>query len=248
MAKTVKYTLFASGLNYGGRNTELSSKNYKDDIAILFDAVSSHELSLDSEKTTYTVESKSTRADHIISRDGQFSFTAYVNSSPMYIIDKNFIDQDTDKDNPVSSKRPQKAYDVLKRIREEKSVVTLVTEDFILTDYAITGLNISRDTAEGSALVFQITLGEFRSAEVGKTVLGKTVAGNRTNKTAMQDNKSTGTKNSGNKDLTFYEMKSPIKTGVGKQAEEILSKAGINVPKIDAPAGVIKPDGTVVRN
>lgn len=241
--KNISYTLFASGLNYGGRNNELKEKNYKDDIAIIFDSVVSHSLSLNTEKTSYPIDSKASRSDHAINADGEFSFTAYVNSSPMYIIDRNYIDQDTDKEKPVESNRPKKAYEALRKIREDRTVVTLVTEDFILTDYLITGLDIKRDGGEGSALVFDLKLQEFRAVVVGKTTIGK-----KNKVTALQGKKNEGNKNSGEKDLEFTEMKSPVKTAAGKAVEAQLEKVGITVPKIDAPAGVIKPDGTIVRN
>lgn len=244
--KKISYTLFASGLNYGGRTTEMKEKNYKDDIAIIFDSVVSHSLSLSTEKTSYPIDSRATRSDHAINADGEFSFTAYVNSSPMYIIDRNYIDQDTDKEKPVESNRPKKAYDALRKIREERSVVTLVTEDFILTDYLITSLDIKRDTSEGSALVFDLTLQEFRDVVVGKT----TISGGNSKKnkiSALQGKKNEGNKTTGDKDLEFTEMKSPIKTKVGKAVESQLEQVGITVPKIDAPAGVIKPGGAIVR-
>ena len=41
----VQYTLFASGLTYGGRDVELKNKNYTDNIAILFDVVDQHSVS-----------------------------------------------------------------------------------------------------------------------------------------------------------------------------------------------------------
>lgn len=238
----IQYTMFASGVFSAGRDSELKDKNYTDNIAILFDAVVSHSLSLTTDKTSYPIDSKATRSDHAVNKDGEFSFSAYVNTSPMYIMNKNYIDQDTNKEKPVESNRPKKAYDALVKIREAKTTVTLVTEDFILTDYIITGLDVKRDSSEGSALVFDITLQEYRAVEVGKT----TIKANRVK--ALQKNKNSGNKNSAPKDLEFSEMKSPIKTSTGKAIEAQLEKVGITVPKIDTPAGVIKPDGTIVRN
>ncbi len=69
----VQYTLFASGLNYGGRNVELKDKNYTNDLAIIFDVVEQHSYTRTVDKTSYAVEEKVKFSDHGVIEDGKFS-------------------------------------------------------------------------------------------------------------------------------------------------------------------------------
>lgn len=167
----VKYTLFASGLNYGGRNIELKDKNYTTDVAIIFDVVENHTYTRTVDKTSFAVEKKVKYSDHAVIEDGKFSFSARINSSPVYIIQNNYIDKDTDPQNPVASKRPEKALEVLERLIDDRQLVSLVTEDRILENYILTSLTTTRSSDEGSAVVFELEFEEFRTFILGKTVL-----------------------------------------------------------------------------
>ncbi|AZF87794.1 hypothetical protein KP12_115 [Klebsiella phage KP12] len=167
----VQYTLFASGLNNGGRNVELKNKNYTDNIAILFDVVEDHSYTRTVDKTSYAVENKVKYSDHGVIEDGKFSFSARINSSPLYMIENNYIDKDTDPNNPVESRRPEKALEVLERLITDRQIVTLVTEDRIIENYILTSLEASRSNSDGAALVFQLEFTEFRTFTLGKTAL-----------------------------------------------------------------------------
>lgn len=167
----IKYTLFASGLNYGGRNIELKDKNYTDDLAIIFDVVEEHSYTRTVDKTSYAVEDRVKFSDHGVIEDGKFSFSARVSSSPLSIIQFNYIDKDTDNQNPAASKRPEKALEVLERLIDQRQIVTLVTEDRILDNYILTSMEASRSNSDGAALVFQLEFTEFRTFTLGKTVL-----------------------------------------------------------------------------
>lgn len=167
----VKYTLFASGLNYGGRDIELKDKNYTDDLAIIFDVVEEHSYTRTVDKTSYAVEDRVKFSDHGVIEDGKFSFSARVSSSPLSIIQFNYIDKDTDNQNPAASKRPEKALEVLERLIDQRQIVTLVTEDRILDNYILTSMEASRSNSDGAALVFQLEFTEFRTFTLGKTIL-----------------------------------------------------------------------------
>lgn len=169
-----EYTLIVSGLVNGGRKSIADSKNTVDDLLILFDVVEDHRYSLSAEKTDYSIESKAKASDHMIIKDGEFSFSARVTDSPFIMNDKNYIDKDTDYGNPKESKRPAKALEILKEILETRQMVTLVTEDNILENYVFTKIDAQRTTDEGGSLVFDFTLSEFRLRDIGKTVLAKT--------------------------------------------------------------------------
>lgn len=170
----IEYTLFASGLNHGGQNILLDNLNITNDVAIIFDVVDRHNYGQKGTKSSYPIESKSKASDHIVIEDGKFSFSARISDSPMYIIEKNFLDRDTNPENPLASKRPAKSLEILTKIFKEGHMVTLVTEDNILTNYVITSLDASRSTEDGAQLVYSIEMEEFRVRQIGRTVLGKT--------------------------------------------------------------------------
>jgi len=208
----LQYTLFASGLNHG-RQSEFESKNQTNDLAILFDSVNQHSYTKDYNKTSYAVESKARASDHVTTQDGKFSFSGIITDSPYLIDTRNYIDRDTDKDNPVASKRPAKASEILQTIADSHQLVTLVTEDDILTNYVITSLSMERSGDAGACVTVNISLSEFRFKQVSKTVLAKT------------DPKKAGKKNSGNKQTASGgaaddNAKSKRKTPyIGKNAE-----------------------------
>lgn len=208
----LQYTLFASGLNHG-RGSELESKNTTNDLAVIFDSVSKHTYSKGYNKTSYAVESKSKASDNVTTQDGKFTFSGIISDAP-YLIDKrNYIDRDTDKDNPVASKRPSKALEILQTIADSHQLVTLVTEDNILTSYVITNLDFDRSSDTGSALTASVSLEEFRFKNVSKTVLVNSSA-------KKSKNKNSGTKQTAKDgtvdDATKGKRKTPY---LGKNAE-----------------------------
>lgn len=167
-----QYTMFVSGLRRG-RLSEFESKNTIDDLAILFDSVTQHSYSKDYNKTSYAVESKAKASDHVVTQDGKFSFSAVITDSPYLIDERNYLDRDTDKDNPMASRRPAKAVAILQEIADAHELITLVTEDNILTNYVITSLKIDRSVESGSSIAVQIDLEEFRFKQINKTIFAR---------------------------------------------------------------------------
>lgn len=185
----IQYTMFVSGLRRGRLN-EFESKNQTDDLAILFDSVTNHTYTKDYNKSSYAVESKAKASDHVTTQDGKFTFSGTVTDSPYLIDPRNMIDRDTDKDNPMLARRPAKAIEILELIADSHQLVTLVTEDNILTNYVITNFQVDRNDQTGSSIGVQVTLEEFRFKMANKTVLAQA-------RTA--DPKKAGNANSGTK-------------------------------------------------
>lgn len=185
----VVYTLFASGLNHGGRNILLDDADFTSNIVIIFDAVPSHTYTRSVEKTSFATEDRVTFSDHAVIKDGVFSFSAYINTSPTHIISKNYLDKDTNPKDPVGSLRPGKTLEVLEKLIEDRQLVNLATEDRMLENYIITKLTAKRDVGEGAALLFEIELTEFRTFSLYKTV-NATIS-------SSSDPKKSGTKNKG---------------------------------------------------
>lgn len=217
-----KYTLFASGFDYGGRGVDYDNKNTTTDLVIIFDVVDSHTYSRTVSKTQYATENKVTFADHAVIEDGKFSFSARITSSPQFIMDKNYIDKDTDTKNPVASKRPEKALNILNEIIDKRAVVTLITEDIILENYICTSMSAERSTEEGAALVFQLEFTEFRTFVLGKTVLASNFTDPK--KSANKQKGAVGS-SSTDKQRATYERKSDLHTDLGKS---ISSAAGLD--------------------
>lgn len=183
----VTYTLFASGLNHGGRNILLDDADFTSNIVIIFDAVPSHTYTRTVDKTSFATEDRVNFSDHAVIKDGTFSFSAYINTSPTHIISKNYLDKDTNPKDPVGSLRPGKTLEVLEKLVEDRQLINLATEDRMLENYIITKLTAKRDVGEGAALLFEIELTEFRTFSLYKTV----------NATVTTDAKKSGTKNKG---------------------------------------------------
>lgn len=183
----IQYTMFVSGLRRGRLN-EWDKKNQTDDLGILFDSVVQHNYSKEYNKSSYAIESKSKASDHVTTQDGKFTFSAQITDSPYLIDPRNLIDRDTDKDNPLAARRPAKTIEILETIANSHQMVTLVTEDNILSNYVITSFSVDRSADTGSSISISITLQEFRVKMVSRTVLGRTA-----------DPKKAGNKNSGTK-------------------------------------------------
>lgn len=166
----IQYTMFVSGLRRGRLN-EFESKNQTDDLAILFDAVTQHSYTKEYNKSSYAVESKARSSDHVTTKDGRFTFTAVITDSPYFIDQRNIIDRDTDKENPALARRPSKAVEILETVADSHQLVTLVTEDNILTNYVVTSFQADRSNETGSSISVQVTLEEFRFKKANMTVL-----------------------------------------------------------------------------
>lgn len=236
----VEYTMFLSGIR-NGRLSELEGKNTTDDIAIIFDSVIRHSYERSYTKTSYAVESKSKTSDHVVTEDGTISFTAKVTSSPLGYDDRNYFDMDTDPDNPMEARRPEKAIEILERVADAHQTVTLVTEDNILKNYVITKLKVDRTAEEGASITIDITLSEFRFSAVTKTVLARTT-----------DPKKAGNKNDGSKqtaaggaadDANKGKRPSPY-VGGSKDAFEWAENKGFGTTDFSGKAGAqLKPTG-----
>lgn len=234
----VVYTLFASGISHGGQDAILQGKNLTDDLAIVFDVVEQHTYSLRSEKTSYAIESRAKASDHMSIEDGKFSFSARISDSPQVINRKNYIDKDTDPNSPLSSKRPAKSLEILTAIIRSRQLVTLVTEDNILTNYVITSIDASRNNSDGAALVYQIEMEEFRLVDLGRTVLAR---GTDPKKAKNVQKGSKQTAEGGTVDNTLNGVKSPY---INKESRQLEEKVWGTQFDIDEKGDrIIRPDG-----
>lgn len=245
---TIQYTIFASGINWGGRSQLLGQKNRTDDVAIIFDVVTDTTYTKSYQKSQYALESKAQASDHVQEQDGKFSFTGQVSDVPTYVIGQNYLDRDTDLDNPMLSKRATHAAEILQLMASQKNMIGIVTEDNILTGYVITNLTINRSADSGSALTFQIEMEEFRRIAIGKVVLASTPSSKA------------GKKNGGAKQTAEGGTVSNEAEGK-KNPSPYISKHAKNYEAVDKavtgntyddptanPGGTIRPDGKFNSN
>lgn len=223
-----EYTFIISGFNHGP-NANLLQEASVEHIMLMFDAVPNYSYSRTIEKTQYATEKNVTYSDHATIKDGVISFTAFINSSPTYIRKGNRIDQDTDPDNPVASRRPAVALELLERCINERALINLATEEGMFENYIITKLNAKRDVGEGAALVLDIEMTEFRTFELYAT----------RSATIHSDPKKSGTKNKGavqssdfDKDKRLANESTAMKEVRPEQGAKDQAKKG----------GIVKPD------
>lgn len=240
----IQYTIFASGIVNGGRGPLLDGKNNTDDVAIMFDVVSETTYSKAFQKSQFPIESKASGSDHVQEQDGKFSFTARISDVITFLNPKNYLDRDTDEENPMQSKRSTKGFEVLEKIAKERNMITLVTEDTILTGYVITSLSISRNAQDGSSLAFQIEMEEFRKVAIGRTVMGNATAppkkAGKKNGGAKQTAKGGDADNDANGKRNPSPYISKAKEGF-KNVDQKLTGKTYDIP--NEPSKTIRPDG-----
>ena len=162
---SVQYTMIVSGLRHG-RDIELKGKNHTDNLVFLFDSVTDYSLSREQQKTDFAVEDGTTKSDHVVIKDRVLKFTAKVSSAPQQIYEQNYIDRNTDPDNPAASGRPAAALQALNEIIDKRQLVMLVTEEDIYEDMCLTNMEASRSANDGDCLTFNFTFTEFRTFQI----------------------------------------------------------------------------------
>ena len=190
------YNLFISGgfSDNAPRYNRLVDTSFP---VIQLDVTESYAIILNNKVTSFPVESRSNIADHIYSENIKISFEATIGlADPYYSAYSNLIKGD--KSNVIKANRPQQAYDLLKKLRDEKLQIDVLTEQELFEGVVITDLSVSK-TGGDDQLKFSIGLEKVRFVEVGKTVLASLTpaATNKTTKGQAATKKAEGSKPSG---------------------------------------------------
>lgn len=188
---------------------------------IQLDVTESYSISLNNKLTSYPVESRSNISDHIFSDNIKIQFTANIGHAKQYYQAYNNLIK-TDQDNAVKSNRPQQAYDLIKKIRDNKLLVDLLTEQELFENVCITELSVSKETGTDQ-LTFNIGLEKPRYATIGKTVLAQINTNKASVKNKAANKSSEGSKNSG--DTTKEENKSFGFTGDSSKVSDWEARA-----------------------
>jgi len=139
----------------------------------------------DNEVTQYPVETGGTITDHIVNKPDQLSIEGFVTNSPVRIVEQSSTSRAGDR-----SDRVLVALDVLRRIRSEKEIVTVVTGLQTYTDMALVKLSIPRDSGRGNALWFtaDFTKIQFVKSQTVAISNVKDINGAKTQAAPIQDN------------------------------------------------------------
>ena len=165
--KIETYTFLVSGVfsENAPRLIRALDKNYP---IIEMDVIQNYTMSMPNRVSNYPIESRSNISDHIFSENTKLQFTAQIGHFfPLYSIKANSLIQ---YDNPIKSNKPQQAYELIKKLRDEKLAFDVLTEQELFEGMVITDLSIAREAGDDQ-LVFNISLEKIRKVDIGRTVL-----------------------------------------------------------------------------
>lgn len=236
MAAETTFTLFVSGAF--SDNAPHYNKMVDPDLPIIqLNVTESYTISLNNKLTNYAVESRSSISDHIFSENIRLQMQASIGYTEPYNNAYGNLIKTSDKSNVIKSNRPQQAYELLKKLRDERLQFDVLTEQELFEDMVITDLGVAKNAGDDQ-LNFSISLEKPRFVEVGKTVLAQIApikTSNKSVKNKTSDKKPDGAKNSG--DLAKEEKKMVFGTQ-SDWATNLLKEGGFTPRYEDMPEDV----------
>ena len=194
--KIETYTFLVSGVfsENAPRLIRALDTNYP---VIQMDVIDNYTISLPNRISNYAIESRSNISDHIFSENTKLQFTARIGHAyPLYSLELNSLIK-SDKNNSIKANKPQQAYDLIKKLRDDKLAFDVLTEQELFESMVITDLSVAREAGDDQ-LIFNISLEKFRKVNIGKTVLANISPNNKNLKNKTANKTSEGSKTSGN--------------------------------------------------
>lgn len=229
--KIETYTFLVSGVfsENAPRLIRALDTNYP---VIQMDVIDNYTISLPNRISNYAIESRSNISDHIFSENTKLQFTARIGHAyPLYSLDLNSLIK-SDKNNSIKANKPQQAYELIKKLRDDKLAFDVLTEQELFEGMVITDLSVAREAGDDQ-LIFNISLEKFRKVNIGKTVLasvntgtdkGKELSKKTANKTS-EGGKTSGdtskTAKQGNTDVYFYDSEAEADAARSTYSKEI---------------------------
>ena len=229
--KIETYTFLVSGVfsENAPRLIRALDTNYP---VIQMDVIDNYSISMPNRISNYAIESRSNISDHIFSENIKLQFTARVGHAyPLYSLDLNSLIK-SDKNNSIKANKPQQAYELIKKLRDDKLAFDVLTEQELFEGMVITDLSVAREAGDDQ-LIFNISLEKFRKVNIGKTVLasvntgtdkGKELSKKTANKTS-EGGKTSGdtskTAKQGNTDVYFYDSEAEADAARSTYSKEI---------------------------
>ena len=169
------YTFLISGVF--SDNAPRKSRAVDTDYPIIqMDVIESYTINMSNRVSNYAIESRSNISDHIFSENTKLQFTAKIGYAfPLYYVAGNSL-IDYSQENSIKANKPQQAYELIKRLRDEKLAFDILTEQELFEGMVITELSIAKDAGDDQ-LSFNISLEKFRKVNIGKTVLSSVNTG-----------------------------------------------------------------------
>lgn len=169
------YTFLISGVF--SDNAPRKSRAVDTDYPIIqMDVIESYTINMSNRVSNYAIESRSNISDHIFSENTKLQFTAKIGYAfPLYYVAGNSL-IDYSQENSIRANKPQQAYELIKRLRDEKLAFDVLTEQELFEGMVITELSIAKDAGDDQ-LSFNISLEKFRKVNIGKTVLSSVNTG-----------------------------------------------------------------------
>lgn len=229
--KIETYTFLVSGVF--SDNAPRKSRAVDTDYPIIqMDVIESYTINMSNRVSNYAIESRSNISDHIFSENTKLQFTAKIGYAfPLYYVAGNSL-IDYSQENSIRANKPQQAYELIKRLRDEKLAFDVLTEQELFEGMVITDLSVAREAGDDQ-LVFNISLEKFRKVNIGKTVLasvntgtdkGKELSKKTANKTS-EGGKTSGntskTAKQGNTDVYFYDSEAEADAARSTYSKEI---------------------------
>lgn len=190
------FTLFLSGA--WSDNAPRYNRMVDDSMPVIqLDVTESYTISLNNKLTNYAVEDRANISDHIFSDNIRIQAQCSIGlARPYYSAYTNLIT--TDQENAIKSNRPQQAYDLIKKLRDDRVRFDVLTEQELFEGMIITELSVAKE-AGTDQLTFHMTLEKPRFVSIGKTVLAQISVPvsdkstkNKTADKASEGNKTTG--------------------------------------------------------
>lgn len=229
--KIETYTFLVSGVF--SENAPRKSRAVDTDYPIIqMDVIESYTINMSNRVSNYAIESRSNISDHIFSENTKLQFTAKIGYAfPLYYVAGNSL-IDYSQENSIRANKPQQAYELIKRLRDEKLAFDVLTEQELFESMVITDLSVAREAGDDQ-LVFNISLEKFRKVNIGKTVLanittkdakGKELQNKTASKTS-EGSKTSGntskTAKQGNTDVYFYDSEAKADAARSTHSKEI---------------------------
>lgn len=158
---TVMASLFFTGAEYGIKPGKNSSGGV---AAITFDLIMKESHALTATVSEHPVENGSNISDHIQNGIREGSFTGLVTNFSIYGLPQSGAQ------NPA-----KEAFELLKRLWEDKKLVTLVLVLDTYEDVAITNISVSRDGNSGDAQEFDISFKSVKQVQLREVSIRATV-------------------------------------------------------------------------
>ena len=229
--KIETYTFLISGVF--SDNAPRKSRAVDTDYPIIqMDVIESYTINMSNRVSNYAIESRSNISDHIFSENTKLQFTAKIGYAfPLYYVAGNSL-IDYNQENSIKANKPQQAYELIKKLRDDKLAFDVLTEQELFEGMVITDLSVAREAGDDQ-LIFNISLEKFRKVNIGKTVLasvntgtdkGKELSKKTANKTS-EGGKTSGdtskTAKQGNTDVYFYDSEAEADAARSTYSKEI---------------------------